>query len=223
MIVYGSTLSPFVRKVVAFCREKGLEPELAAVGLGSKDPEFRAVSPFGKIPGFRDGDFAISDSSAITAYLEAKYPTPNLIPQAPETRARTIWFDEFADTILVGCGAKLFFNRFVAPRVLKRDGDAALADTAEADELPPLLDYLESQIPPSGFLVEDRLTLADLAVASPFVNLAVLGIAPDAARHPRLSAYLKVVLARPSLARVMDADLALAAALGGPSTDCRAA
>lgn len=222
MIVYRSTLSPFVRKVVAFCREKGLEPELAPVGLGSKDPEFRAASPFGKIPGFRDGDFAISDSSAITAYLDAKYPEPNLIPEAPEARARTIWFDEFADTILVGCGTKLFFNRFVAPRVLKRDGDAALADAAEADELPPLFDYLESQIPPSGFLVKDRLTLADLAVASPFVNLAVLGIAPDARRYPRLNAYLDTLLARPALAQVKAADLAVAAALGGPARDCRA-
>ena len=44
------------------------------------------------------------------------------------------------------------------------------ADKAECEELPPLLDYLESVIPESGFLVEDRLTLADIAVASPFVN-----------------------------------------------------
>ncbi len=64
MIVYGSSLSPFVRKVVAFAAEKGIELEVKPVGPGSQDPEFREASPFGKMPGFRDGDFAISDSSA---------------------------------------------------------------------------------------------------------------------------------------------------------------
>ena len=36
----------------------------------------------------------------------------------------------------------------------------------EASELPPLIDYLETVVPESGFLVEDRITLADLAVAA---------------------------------------------------------
>lgn len=45
MIVYGSTLSPFVRKVIAFSREKGLELELKPTGLGDGGPEFAEVSP----------------------------------------------------------------------------------------------------------------------------------------------------------------------------------
>ena len=83
MIVYGSSLSPFVRKVVAFAAEKGIELELKPVAPGSQDPDFREASPFGKMPGFRDGDFAISDSSAIVAYLDAIRPEPNLIPTEP--------------------------------------------------------------------------------------------------------------------------------------------
>ena len=121
--------------------------------------------------GLRDGDFAISDSSAIVAYLEAVKPEPNLIPTEPRARARTIWFDEYADTILFACGGKMFFNRIVAPRFLGQPGDEEIAAKAECEELPPLLDYLERVIPESGFLVEDRLTLADIAVASPFANL----------------------------------------------------
>jgi glutathione S-transferase len=38
MIVYGSSLSPFVRKVMAFAAEKGIEIELKPGGLGNKDP-----------------------------------------------------------------------------------------------------------------------------------------------------------------------------------------
>jgi len=208
MIVYGSSLSPFVRKVLVFAEEKGLEVELRRIGLGSEEPEFREASPFGKIPGFRDGDFAISDSSAIVAYLEAVKPDPALIPSEARARARTIWWDEFADTILSACGAKMFFNRIVAPRFLQREGDMAAADKAERHELPPLLDYLESAIPATSYLVEDRLTLADIAVASPFANLRHLGIAIDHDRYPKITRYAGQMLERPSFRKLVEKETA---------------
>jgi glutathione S-transferase len=209
MIVYGASLSPFVRKVLAFGAEKGLELEHRPLGLGSDDPGFVQASPFRKIPAFRDGDFTICDSSAIIHYLEAKYPEPALIPAEPEARARTIWYDEFSDTILAACGAKMFFNRVVAPRFLGREGDLAAADKAEAEELPPILDYLERTVPDAGgFLVGDTITLADIAVASPFANLGHLDIRPDAARHPRTAAYVQAILSRPSFASWVERETA---------------
>ncbi len=200
MILYGSSMSPFVRKVLAVAAEKGMMLDLKPIGLGVQDPEFRQASPFGKIPGFRDGDFCISDSTAIAFYLEGVQPSPNLIPEEPKARARTIYWDEFADTMLAACGNKMFFNRIVAPRFLGQEGDEAIAAKAEAEELPPLLDYLERCVPESGFLIEDRITLADLAVASPFVNFRHLGLSPDPDRHPRLAAYLGRIHERPSFA-----------------------
>ena len=200
MIVYGSSLSPFVRKVLAFTSEKGIEVEVKPTALGDPDPCFRAASPFGKMPAFSDGDYRLCDSSAIIHYLEAKHPQPNLIPTDPKARGRTIWFAEFADTILFGCGRKMFFNRIVAPRFLRRDGDLAEAEVAERDELPPILAYLETQIPASGFLVEDRLTLADIAVASPLANLKHLGVAIDPAKYPKTARYAEAILSRPSFA-----------------------
>lgn len=211
MIVYGSSLSPYVRKVLAFAAEKGIEVESKPIALGEQDPAFREASPFGKMPGFRDGDFAISDSSAIITYLEAIKPEPALIPAEPKARARTIWYDEFADTLLMGCGGKMFFNRVVAPRFLKREGDLAAADLAEREELPPFLDYLERVIPESGFLVEDRLTLADLSVASPFANFGHMGVICDPARHPRLKDYVESILSRPSFKPWIDREAAFLA------------
>lgn len=206
MILFGSSMSPFVRKVQAFAAEKAIVLEYRTVGLGDSDPEFNRASPFRRMPALADGDYTLADSSAIVHYLEAVHPEPNLIPVEPRARGTAIWFDEWADTLLFACGGKMFFNRVVAPRFLKREGDTATADVAERDELPPLMEYLERTIPPSGFLVEDRLTLADLAVASPFVNLAHAQVSLD--RWPRVRAYTEAILARPSFASIVERERA---------------
>src|SRR5207237_6660409 len=130
-------------------------------------------------------------------------PEPNLIPTEARARARTIWFDEYSDTILFACGGKMFFNRIVGPRFLGVPGDEEIARKAECEELPPLLDYLEGVMPESGFLIEDRLTLADISVASPFANLRHLKVVIDAARHPKVHAFVERILARPSFASMI--------------------
>jgi glutathione S-transferase len=216
MIVFGSTLSPYVRKVMVFGAEKGLEMTLQPAGMGQGGPDFMAASPFGKMPGFKDGDFLISDSTAIVTYLEAQYPEPNLIPNDPRARARTIWFEELADTMMMAAGGAIFGNRFVVPRVLKRDPDHQAANNAEQNLLPPIYAYLESVIPASGFLVEDRLTLADIAIASPVATLRCIGVGVDPARYPKTAAYLDAILARPSFASIVAQDQATVTAMGGP-------
>lgn len=216
MIVFGSTLSPYVRKCVVFAHEKGLAPELKLAGMGRGGPEFEAASPFRKMPALKDGDFMISDSSAIVAYIDAKYAEPNLIPEEPCARARAIWFDEMADTLMNAAGSVIFGNRFVLPRVLKQPCDHGAVEAAERDQLPPLLDYLEGVIPESGFLVEDRLTLADIAIASPFATLGCIDVTVDSKLYPRTAAYVAAIHARPSFAAIIAKDRAAVKAMGGP-------
>ncbi|HEU0067228.1 MAG TPA: glutathione S-transferase family protein [Sphingomonas sp.] len=222
MIIYGSSLSMFVRKAIAFAREKDVAFELARGGMGAGGEDFAQASPFGKMPALRDPgvdqgrDFTIADSSAICHYLEAKHPHPALIPADPIGRARTIWLDEFGDTILAAAVVKMFFNRVVAPKLLKQPGDEAAAATAEAVEVPRALEYLETVAPATdgGFLVGETLSLADLAVASPFVNLAHVGWTIDAVRWPRTNAYIARMLARPSFALSIAAEQRTLAGLG---------
>ena len=210
MILYGSSLSPYVRKVLAFAAEKGIELDLQPTGFPERKPEFCEASPFNKMPALRDGDYCLPDSTAIVHYLEAKHPEPALIPRDPQLLGRTIWFEEFADTIMTACGAKMFFNRIVAPRFMGRPGDLAAADTAERDELPPIIDYLERCAPgDDGYLVGDRLTLADIAVASPFANLRHMNVELDPARFPRTLAYVGRILERPSFKPWIERETAM--------------
>jgi len=212
MIIYGSSLSPYVRKVLVFAAEKGIELDLQPTGMPNYSPEYLEASPFRKMPALRDGDYTLADSSAIIQYLEAKQPEPALIPAEARARGKVIWFDEFSDTILTACGAKMFFNRIVAPRFLGREGDLAAADTAEREELPPILDYLERIVPDAGgYLVGDSISLADISVASPFANLAHLDCKIDPSRHGRVRAWVNSMLTRPSFAPWVERETAMLA------------
>jgi glutathione S-transferase len=215
MILYGSSLSPYVRKVLAFAGEKGIELELQPTGSAPGQPgeEFLAASPFRKMPALRDGDYLLADSSAIVHYLEARFPEPALIPAEPKLRGKVIWFEEFADTILFSCGAKIFYNLIVAPKFLGRPGDAEAARQAELNDLPPVLDYLEQEVPSQGYLVGETLTLADIAVAGPFANFRHTNTRVDPDRYPRTIAYVDRILARPSIAPWVERETALLAKL----------
>jgi glutathione S-transferase len=203
MIVYGSCLSPFVRKVLVFVAEKGLSVEHRPVGPHDKSPEFGACSPLGKIPGFIDGTFQLADSTAICHYLERRYPMPALFPSTAEDYGRMVWFEEFADTALSPAAGKVFANLVVKPRFFKQPGDMAVVEKALADELPPLCDYLEGQVG-GPFITGSTLSLADIALAIPFINLELAERPLDAKRWPKLGGYVAALVARPSFTGVSD-------------------
>jgi glutathione S-transferase len=206
--VYGASVSPFVRKVRVVLAEKGVPYEIEQVFPGpAAPPEFRAISPLGKIPAFRDGERTLADSSVICAYLERTHPTPALYPAEPYDYARALWFEEYGDGGLVPVtGAKIFFQRIVAPRFFGRATDEALVEKAINEELPPLFAYLERELGEREFLVGGGLTIGDIGVATQFVNLRHCGVTPDAARFPRLAAYVARMLARPSFAALIEEE-----------------
>ena len=212
MIVYGPGLSPYVRKVLVFAAEKGIAVEHNANTNGpNADPAFRVASPFGKIPALKDGDFTLSDSSAIVAYLEKTKADPALFPADAQGLGRAIWLEEFGDDLLGGPTVRIFFNRIVA-KMIGMEGNSEIADKAEKEELPRAFAYLESVAPAAGFLVGDSLSIADIAVASPCANLSVMNLLPDAATYPKAAAWLARIFARPSFATLMAADKAFLAA-----------
>ena len=214
MIVYGATFSPYVRKVLAFAAEKGLAPEVRPVGLGSTDEAFLAASPFRKMPAMVDGDYALADSSAIVAYLDALQPEPALIPTDARARGRAEWFDKLADTMLSPAVGVVGFNRIVSPRFLGRAGDEAAVRTALDTTLPPILAYLDGELGGREWLVGDGFSFADLTVAAGLVNLHHAGEPLSDGPHRALTEWYGRVTARPSFAPLIEADRRLLGAAG---------
>lgn len=208
MKLYGALLSPFVRKVAVVLAEKGLDYTPARGGPGNTDPEFLAVSPFAKIPAIDDDGFTLADSSAIVHYLEAKYPSPALIPTDPQALGQAVWFDEFGDTIFAASGLKILFNRVVGPRFLGLPGNEALALEGEA-ELPRIFAYIESVAPADGWLVGEAFSIADITVASMLCTLRYVGHGANATAYPKTAAWHARALARPSWQMVQEKEAAL--------------
>ena len=213
MKIYGFPLSPFVRKVVVAVKEKGLDAQVVPSNPSQPDEEFAAISPFHKIPAFRDGDFTLADSTAIVTYLDAKYPEPALLPAAPEARGRAVWFEEVADTVLTPAGAPIVLNRFLRPQIFGTEGDEAAALAAE-DALKRPLEYLEG-VAADGWL-DGAFSIGDISVASVIRTLGYAGWELDAAAYPRLAAWYGRVGEREGWKAAAELEQAvLAAAMGG--------
>ena len=102
LTVYGSPLSPFVRKVRVTLAEKGLEYTLKDVNIFPAPDWFEDISPLKRIPVLRDEEVGkeatLPDSSVICAYLERKKPDPALYPKESFAYGRALWFEEYADS-----------------------------------------------------------------------------------------------------------------------------
>src|SRR5206468_2954749 len=66
--------------------------------------------------------------------------------------------------------------------------------------IPRELDYLEEQLPASGFLFGERIGLADVALATFFRDGAYAGFWVDATRWPRTAGFVARALAEPCFA-----------------------
>jgi len=204
MLIVGSPVSPYVRKILAILHLKGLDYEIDPITPFYGNDEFSKLSPLRRIPVLVDGDLVVNDSTVIAEYLDEAYPGVPVLPKAARDRAQARWIEEYADSRLGDlCIWGLFFPKVVAPRVFERAPDeAAIAKVAEVD-LPAALDWLEERAPTDGFLFGERISVADLAVACPLRNAAIAGWTPDATRWPKTTGWLDGIAAQPCYARTI--------------------
>jgi len=208
LIVYGSPISPFVRKVRVVLAEKGVEYTLDPVNPFAPPPDYVEISPLKRIPVLRDTDLpepnTLPDSSVISDYLERKFPTPALYPSDNYLRGRALWFEEYADSIMAqNIGLGLFFERIVK-KFMRRECDEAVVTTTLTEKLPPLFTYLEKEIGSRDFLVGSAFSIADVALGTMFVNFGHAGETIDAACWPNLARYVAGIHARPSFKSVVE-------------------
>lgn len=210
LLIVGSYLSPYVRKVLVCLEAKAIPYEVDHFVPFFGNDAFSKLSPLRRIPVLVDGDLVLTDSSVICEYLDELKPEPHLYPKDIRDRARARWLEEFADTRMGDVLIWRYFQHIaIKPTVWGEKGDRALTDKTLAEEFPTVLDYLEGEAPADGFKF-GALSMADIAPACFFRTVAFVRYRIDPARWPRTAGWMSRTLATPpfrALAKVEDAIL----------------
>jgi glutathione S-transferase len=205
--IVGSYLSPYVRKVLVALEHKRIPYEIDPIVPFFGNERFTKLSPLRRIPVLIDDRVTLCDSSVICQYLEDRHPEPALYPADVAARARARWLEEFADTRMGDVFIwRLFDQVVIRPNVWGEPTDGGAVEKTLAEDVPPVLDYLESELPAEGFACGD-FSIADAALAAFFRNAAFARFAVDPLRWPATAAWLGRALARPefqALARFED-------------------
>ncbi|NMP31234.1 glutathione S-transferase family protein [Thalassotalea sp. M1531] len=187
--ILGVAPSPYVRKVILAHEFKQMPYQLKTVFPGSDDSEFRAASPLGKVPGYiTDDGFAFSDSSVIIAYLERTNNQNNLYPQSANDYAKALWLEEYSDTKMTEVTAALYFQRVIGPLFFNHTIDETRCQELCDELIPPVLDYLESELQ-EDYFVGEQLSVADVSIGGGLINLFHADFQIDDIRWPKLSQY----------------------------------
>ncbi len=232
MILHHAWRSSASRRVRLCLAEKGLPYEGHNVDLEKMEhhsPEYLKINPLGVIPTLIHDGKPLHESGTICEYLDESFPDPKLRPDTPYERAEMrnwirhidglignliifnwrhhlqktaeLWSDEELAERLKKIPSKERQEAWL--RVARKPYTEEERDAARAKLVSQLLDRMEEALKPSGWLVGNAYSIADIA-AVPFVKRIDEEIAPDevtANKHPRVTEWWASIQARPAFAR----------------------
>jgi glutathione S-transferase len=152
-------------------------------------PELIAIHPLGKSPVIEDNGKTIFESGAIVEYLCAQHGGTALVPErGSDDHTRYLELMHFAEGSAM---LPILLNLYTA----RLGENAAPLQPRIQEQLSSHFGYLDSQILPSGFLVGNSLTGADIMNSFPAEAAVKMGYG---AKLPALSAYVAMIHARPA-------------------------
>jgi glutathione S-transferase len=171
MRLYYHPLSSNSRRVLLTAYHLKLDLELVAVDLSRgehKTPEVLRLNPNGRIPILVDGGFHLWESHAIMQYLADKSLEQDIYPQGIPARADVNrWLFWSASHFAPAAG--FIIRERVSKRIL--GGAPDLREIARGEALLPAAALvLDSHLAGKQWIAQDRLTLADFALAAPLMH-----------------------------------------------------
>lgn len=207
LVIYGSPISPFVRKVAGVCIAKSVPYEVEAINVFDPPAWFRDISPMKRIPVLRDRSVAeegiagtIADSSAICAMIEKKHPAPALYPDNPMALGEALFIEEYADTALAMAGGLGIFRPIFFAVSKGEEPGLDKARDAWANQLPPIFDVLEMRLAGRAFFAGEALSIADITVTAVLMQVSLVAETP-LADWPGLAAHFASMQALPLIAQ----------------------
>ena len=91
LFVDSRFMSPYAMSAFVALREKGADFEVSTIDLGAeehREPDYANLSLTRRVPTLLHGDFSLSESSAITEYIDEVLPGARLYPREARAKAR---------------------------------------------------------------------------------------------------------------------------------------
>jgi len=198
--LYGHPFASFVWKPLIALYERGVAFEFRMVDPDHPEHQVRIaeLSPTGQFPALVDGDREITESNAVIEYLDLFHGSADsMVPQDPrnalEARMMADIFDDYIHAPM---------QRIVGD-VLRPERERDPHGVAQARAL---LDrsyaWLEPRLQANEWATGGQFTIADCAAAPALFYSDWVYPIPE--RHTAVKAYRARLLARPSVARVVD-------------------
>ena len=206
------------RPILLFCAEYGIDVETIMVDLMSgahhQEP-FASLFPAKRVPVLEDGDFVLTEGSAILKYL-ATLHAPDAYPDDAQKRAR---INSRMDWFNTGLYMDFGYN-LVYPQTLphyKRDSDVVQAATLKLgqDKSREWLTLLDQHLigPDNDYVCGDQISIADY-LGSGYLTLGEL-IGIEFSEYPNVSRWLATMKSLPNWRPVHEAFDGWAASLEG--------
>lgn len=188
---YFNPISTNARRVWVALLEKQIafEPMQMKLDGDHFDAEFTAINPLQRIPVIIDDGFTIVESLAILDYLEAKYPTPSLMPKEPQ---------EIAKIRMVEMVAISEFQPATVPLIKQMVGlevESAKLEAAK-ERINTILQFYENLLGDNTYFAGEMFSFAEVVAGTLLPSLPMFGIAIDI--YPRLNSWLERLQTRES-------------------------
>ena len=205
MKLHFHPVSTTSRPILLFSAESNIPLELQVVDLFTGEqlqPPFAAVNPSQQVPVLDDGDFRLTESSAILKYLAEKTGSP-AYPSGLRERARV---NERMDWLVTGLSRELCYG-FIYPQIFpshKRPDEPSQSACLSwgGERARRWLGILDEHLigPQKNFIGGDRPDLSDY----PAIAMVTLGEAVhiDYSRWRNISRWIGAMKALPSWQRV---------------------
>jgi glutathione S-transferase len=172
-----------------------------------KEPEHRALHPFGQIPTYEEGDLALFESGAIVFHIAERHA--GLLPDDANARARAItWMFAALSTVEPPIVDRSFATLFDHDKIWYGERLPILEDRVRVR-----LGELSSRLADAEWL-DDAFSAGDLLMVTVLRRLNGSGLVEE---YPNLSAYVARAEARPAYQRAFADQLAVFAAGKSPT------
>jgi glutathione S-transferase len=202
---YNPISSNACRVWIALLEKKiPFEPILVNLDGDQFDHNFTAVNPLQRVPVIVDDGFRVIESLAILDYLDAKYPSPSLMPSQPDAIARVRMVEMLVVNELQPV-MMLLTRHFIGLGVEPQQIEVAQG------RIVAVMEFLEGLIDERSYFVGETFTQADILGGIAIVSLGQLGFSVD--DYPGLKAWSEGLAKRDSWQLVTPSPEAVQAAL----------